>query len=33
MAEQYEYDDLNLNAPLTDLDFDPANPDYDFKRF
>lgn len=33
LAERYQYDDLDLNAPLTDLDFDPANPDYDFKRF
>jgi hypothetical protein len=33
LAERYEYDDLDLDAPLTDLDFDPANPDYQFKRF
>lgn len=32
LAERYEYDALDLNAPLTDLDFDPANPAYDFKR-
>ncbi len=32
LAERYEYDALNLDAPLTDLDFDPANPAYGFKR-
>lgn len=31
LAEQYQYDDLDLKAPLTDLDFDPANPAYDFQ--
>ena len=33
LAEQYFYEDLDLNAPLTDLDFDPANPAYEFRRF
>lgn len=33
LAERYEYDVLDLDAPLTDLDFDPANPEYEFKRF
>jgi hypothetical protein len=33
LAEEYFYDELKLDAPLTDLDFDPANPAYDFKRF
>lgn len=33
LAERYAYKDLNLDAPLTELDFDPANPDYEFKRF
>ena len=30
LAERYEYDDLVLAPPLSDLDFDPANPVYDF---
>ncbi len=30
LAEKYTYDDLNLEASLTELDFDPANPAYDF---
>ena len=33
LAEMYQYDDLDLDAPLTDLDFDPANPLYEFRRF
>jgi hypothetical protein len=33
LAEQYTYDDLVLDAPLGDLDFDPANPEYAFKRY
>ena len=33
LAERYSYDDLNLDARLTDLDFDPANPAYAFSRF
>jgi hypothetical protein len=32
LAEHYHYDDLNLNADLSALDFDPANPDYAFRR-
>ncbi len=33
LAERYLYLDLDLNAVLTDRDFDPANPDYAFHRF
>ncbi len=33
LAESYEYDDLKLNANLTDRDFDLTNPDYEFTRF
>jgi hypothetical protein len=33
LAERYLYDDLRLDAPLGDLDFDPANPEYAFTRF
>ena len=33
LAERYTYENLNLNAPLTAIDFDPANPDYAFMRF
>lgn len=33
LAERYAYDDLELDAPLDDLDFDPANPAYAFTRF
>ena len=33
LAERYSYDDLDLDATLTDLDFDPANPAYAFSRF
>ena len=33
LSERYRYDDLMLDAPLTDLDFDPANPAYSFHRF
>ncbi len=33
LAEQYTYDDLKLNAPLTAADFDPTNPEYAFMRF
>ncbi len=32
LAERYAYEDLNLNATLTTLDFDPANPAYAFHR-
>lgn len=30
LFESYEYPKLNLNPGLTDLDFDPDNPNYDF---
>lgn len=33
LAERYAYDDLVLDAPLTTLDFDPANPAYEFLRY
>ena len=33
LAERYNYDDLNLAASLTALDFDPANPAYAFHRY
>ncbi|HEX8199988.1 MAG TPA: DUF1571 domain-containing protein [Isosphaeraceae bacterium] len=33
LAERYTYDDVRLDAPLSDLDFDPANPEYAFTRF
>lgn len=33
LGERYRYDDLTLDAPLTDRDFDPTHPDYNFKRF
>ena len=33
LAERYAYDDLKLDAPLTDADFDPANPAYAFLRY
>ena len=33
LAEHYSYDDLKLSVPLTDLDFDPANPAYEFRRY
>ena len=33
LAERYTYDDLKLGIPLTDTDFDPANPAYEFSRF
>ena len=33
LAERYAYDDLKLDAPLTQTDFDPTNPDYAFMRF
>ena len=33
LAESYTYEDLDLKAPLTAADFDPANPDYAFMRF
>jgi hypothetical protein len=33
LAESYTYDDVDLDAPLSDADFDPANPEYAFTRF
>ena len=33
LAEFYAYEDLVLDAPLADIDFDPANPAYAFTRF
>ena len=33
LVEHYGYDDLDLDATLTALDFDPANPAYAFHRY
>ena len=33
LAERYAYDDLDLDAPLTAVDFDINNPDYAFMRY
>jgi hypothetical protein len=33
LVEMYRYDELAIDVPLTDLDFDPANPAYEFRRF
>ncbi len=33
LAESFYYTDIKLNAPLTEADFDPKNPDYAFMRF
>jgi hypothetical protein len=33
LAERYRYDDLDLDASLSALDFDPANPAYAFHRY
>jgi hypothetical protein len=33
LAEHYIYEQLDLDADLTALDFDPANPAYDFHRY
>lgn len=33
LAEHYSYNDLNLDVALTALDFDPANPNYEFHRY
>jgi len=30
LVENYGYENLNLNAPLADVDFDPKNPEYRF---
>ncbi len=33
LVEMYRYDDLAFDVPLSDMDFDPANPAYEFRRF
>lgn len=33
LAERYMYLDLNFDVELSDHDFDPANPEYEFHRF
>lgn len=33
LGERYRYDDVQLGVNLDDIDFDPANPDYEFTRF
>ena len=33
LAERYIYEDVDLGAVLTGLDFDPANPAYAFRRY
>ena len=33
LAEHYRYESLDLDASLTAIDFDPANPSYAFKRY
>lgn len=33
LAESYHYRDILLNANLSDLDFDPTNPAYEFTRY
>jgi hypothetical protein len=33
LAERYRYDDLDLDASLSALDFDPTNPAYAFHRY
>lgn len=33
LAEKYGYDDVQIDVPLSALDFDPANPNYAFHRF
>lgn len=33
LAEHYAYENLDLDAELTAIDFDPANPDYQFHRY
>ena len=30
LVEEYGYENQHLNAPLTDADFDPNNPEYHF---
>ena len=33
LAETYHYTDIDFDATLTAIDFDPSNPDYDFHRY
>ena len=33
LAEHYHYENLNFDAALSEIDFAPANPAYDFRRF
>ncbi len=33
LAEKYQYEDLQTVETLSDMDFDPANPDYAFTRY
>ncbi len=33
LGERYSYSDVQFDAPLEDLDFDPANTLYEFRRF
>jgi hypothetical protein len=33
LAERYRYEDLELDLEFDDIDFDPANPAYEFRRF
>jgi hypothetical protein len=33
LAEHYAFENIDLDADLTALDFDPANPSYEFHRF
>ena len=30
LEEEYTYSDIKVNVGLTDLDFDPNNPDYSY---
>jgi hypothetical protein len=32
LLEQYTYEQIRINVGLTDLDFDPENPNYDLKK-
>jgi hypothetical protein len=33
LGERYVYEDVRFDVQFTDLDFDPAHPDYEFTRF
>ncbi|MEW4567657.1 DUF1571 domain-containing protein [Tautonia sp. JC769] len=33
LAERYHYEDVNLDASFSAIDFDPTNPDYGFQRY